>query len=319
MGTTIGFEYQDRPIIKQWNGYPETGEVAMDRNDHNQFLAVFGMQEATFMDRIILGAGLRYDHWLDYHHALSPRFTVNATPTSTTRIKLMYGSAFRVANAYERFYSSPGSTPNPTVSPESIDSCELVILQDVTSHLRVLGSTYVFRMHDLIALHTDPDSGDLTFQNLAKVNAHGASLELEGAWPFLRLRASYLLQNATWTPTGMASNALANSPHHMVKGLVVVPLLRERLHLYGEGRFLSQRESVQSLAGTASPVPGYLQINCGVHFKATSALSLQLLMRNVTNNKYLDPASDEFREPSLAQDGRSVWLRVRYDLALGAF
>jgi hypothetical protein len=42
-------------------------------------------------------------------------------------------------------------------------------------------------------------------------------------------------------------------------------------------------------------------------------------MRNVTNNKYLDPASDEFREPSLAQDGLSVWLRVRYDLALGAF
>ncbi len=317
VNTTVGFEYQDRPIIKQWNGYPETGEVVMDRNDHSQFLAVFGVQEVTVADRITVGGGLRYDDWLDYHGALSPRLTLNVTATESTRIKMMYGSAFRAANAYERFYggADSGYIANSGLRPESIDSYELVIVQRLTSQLRLLASAYSFRMHDLIALFTDPSSGNLSFQNLAVVNANGAGLEIEGAWPFLRFRASYLVQRSTWSEGGIAS-PLANSPHHMVKGRVLVPLLRERLQLFGEGWFLSQRESVQSLAGAAEPVPAYLQVNLGANLKLSPALSLQLVARNVTNDQHLDPASEEFRQASLPQDGLSVWLRLRYDFAL---
>jgi outer membrane receptor for ferrienterochelin and colicins len=316
VNTTVGVEYQDRPIIKQWNGYPETGEVALDRNDHSQFLAAFAMQEATLADRITLGAGVRYDHWVAYHHALCPRLTLNATPTATTRIKVMYGSAFRAANAYERFYDAVGASANPGIRPESIDSYELVILQDLTNHLRMVGSAYVFRMHDLIALHTDPGSGNLSFQNLAEVNARGASLEVEAAWSFLRVRASYFVQKATWSQSSAAPTTLPNSPHHMVKARLLVPLLHERLHFFSEGWFLSQRESVQSLAGTAAAVPAYLQVNAGASFRVIPAVWLQLLARNVTNRRHLDPASDEFREPSLAQDGLSMWLRARYDFGL---
>lgn len=65
-------------------------------------------------------------------------------------------------------------------------------------------------------------------------------------------------------------------------------------------------------------MPAYLQVNLGGTFKVTPALSLQLVARNVTNDKHRDPASDEFREPDLAQDGPSVWLRLRYDLSLAA-
>jgi outer membrane receptor for ferrienterochelin and colicins len=316
VNTTMGLEFQDRASIKQWNGYSETGEVLLDRDDHSRFLAMYGMQEATLADHVTLGAGLRYDHWIGYHSALSPRLTLNLTLTATTRVKLMYGSAFRAANAYERFYDVAGQRSNPDIRPESIDSYEMVIVQDLTGHLRLLGSAYSFRMHDLIAYYTDPASGYLSFQNLARVNAHGAGLEVEGAWPFLRFRASYQIQKATWNEAGIASNPLANSPHHMMKGRLMVPLLRERLHFFGEGWFLSRRESVQSLAGAAPPVSAYQQINLGVNFKVTRALSLQLLARNVTDNKHLDPASEEFRQPSLPQDGLSVWLRACYDVAL---
>jgi outer membrane receptor for ferrienterochelin and colicins len=315
VNTTLGIEYQDRARIRQWNGDQETGEVYLDRNDHSQFLALFGMQEATLVDHVTLGAGLRYDHWLDYHHALSPRLTLNVKPTATTRVKLMYGSAFRAANAYERFYDS-GYTTNPDLRPESINSYELVILQELTAHLRLLGSAYSFRMHDLIALSTDPASGNLSFQNLARVNARGASVELAGMWQLLRFRASYLIQEATWNESGIPSSSLANSPRHMVKGKVLVPLLPERLHVFGEGWFLSQRESVQSLAGTAPPIPAYLQINLGASLKIKPGLSLQLVARNVTNHKRLDPASEEFREPAIPQDGLSLWLRARFDYSL---
>ncbi len=319
VNTTLGIEYQNRSRIKQWNGYPETGEVLLDRNDHSQFVAVFGMQEATIADRVTLGAGLRYDQWIDYHHALSPRFTLNLSPTATTRVKLMYGSAFRAANSYERFYGADlsvgGFRANPDIRPESIDSYELVIVQTLSSHLRLLGSAYSFHMHDMIALYTDAGSGLLSFQNLAEVKARGAGIEVEGAWPFIRLRASYVIQRATWSESHL-STPLANSPHHMVKGRLLVPLLRERLHLFAEGWFLSQRESSQSLAGSAAPVPAYLQVNLGGTLKLTPALALQLVARNVTNDKHRDPASDEFRQPDLPQQGLSVWLRLRYDLTL---
>jgi outer membrane receptor for ferrienterochelin and colicins len=320
VNTTAGVEYQNRARIRQWNGYPETGEVLLDRNDHSQFVAVFGMQEATLADKVTLGAGVRYDHWIAYHHALSPRLTLNLTPTATTRIKLMYGSAFRAANAYERFYGTDlangGFTANPNLRPESIDSYELVIVQSLSSHLHVLGSAYSFHMRDMIALYTDASSGMLSFQNLAEVKAHGAGLEVEGAWPFVRFRASYVIQRATWTEAGVASTSLANSPHHMVKGRLVVPLLRERLQVFAEGWFLSQRDSVQSLAGTAEPVPAYLQLNLGGTLKLMPALALQLVARNVTNDKHRDPASDEFHQPDLQQQGLSVWLRLRYDFSL---
>jgi iron complex outermembrane receptor protein len=320
VNTTVGVEYQNRGRIKQWNGYRETGEVLLDRNDHSQFVAVFGMQEATLADWVTVGAGLRYDHWIAYHHATSPRVTVNLSPTATTRVKLMYGSAFRAANAYERFYgadpSAGGFRANPDIRPESIDSYELLIVQTLSSHLHLLGSAYSFSMHDLIALYTDPTSNLLSFQNLAEVKGHGAGLEVEGAWPFVRFRASYVVQRATWAQAGASSTALANSPHHMVKGRLVVPLLHERLQLFAEGRFLSQRDSVQSLAGAAAPVPAYLQVNLGGTLKIVPALSLQLVARNVTNDKHRDPASDEFVQPDLAQEGLSVWLRLRYDWSL---
>jgi iron complex outermembrane receptor protein len=235
-------------------------------------------------------------------------------------VKLMYGSAFRAANAYERFYgadpSAGGFRANPDIRPESIDSYELLIVQTLSSHLHLLGSAYSFSMHDLIALYTDPASNLLSFQNLAEVKGHGAGLEVEGAWPFVRFRASYVVQRATWAEAGASSTALANSPHHMVKGRLVVPLLHERLQLFAEGRFLSQRDSVQSLAGAAAPVPAYLQVNLGGTLKIVPALSLQLVARNVTNDKHRDPASDEFVQPDLAQEGLSVWLRLRYDWSL---
>lgn len=324
LSTTVGVEYQNRARIKQWNGSRETGEVLLDRNDHSQFLAVFAMQEATLAERVTLGAGLRYDQWIAYHHALSPRVTLNVAPTATTRVKLMVGSAFRAANAYERFYGIANSASagqgdyvaNPGIRPESIDSYELVVVQTLSSRLRLLGSAYLSRMHDLIALYTDPASGALSFQNLAEVKAHGAGLELEGAWPAVRFRVSYQVQDATWTEAGTATRTLANSPHHMVKGRLAVPLLRERMHLFTEGWFLSERDSVHSLAGTAARVPGYAQVNLGGTFKIKPALSLQLVARNVTNQKHRDPASEEFREPDLPEEGLSLWLRLRYDLAL---
>ena len=311
VNTVVGAEVQDRFRQMQRNFEPETGVVNFDRDDASKFLALYGTGEATLVDRVILNAGLRYDHWLDYHHSLNPRLALIVEPTNRTVIKLLYGSAFRAANAYERFYGGPDFLINPSVRPETLRSGEVVLEQYLGEKVRALANAYWYRMSDMIAL--TQVGGLYQYANLNAVEARGIGFEVEAKWPSgVRGRVNYLLQKATVSQAGSSASELPNSPRHLAKLNLTVPVWRQKVFAAADARYLSRRRTVQSLAGTASPVDGYFLADLALTVKPIPRLSVSAILRNLTNQKYLDPASEEHVQNGIPQDGISAWLRVTF-------
>ena len=89
----------------------------------------------AFTDDITLGTqwrlnlGLRYDRANEAASHLSPRVGLIYSPRPDATLKLLYGSAYRTANAFERFYNYP-SVPlqqgNLDLKPEIINTYEAV-------------------------------------------------------------------------------------------------------------------------------------------------------------------------------------------------
>ena len=313
VNTIAGTEVQDRFRLMQRNFEPETGNVNFDRNDASRVLGVYATGEATLWDRIVLNAGLRYDHWFGYHHSLNPRCALILEPVDRTVIKLLYGSAFRAANAYERFYGGPDFQINPGVRPETLRSGEVVLEQYLGEHVRALANAYWYRMNDMIAF--TQIGGLYTYDNLNAVDARGVGVELEAKWASgLRGRVSYLLQKATVSQASAAEADLPNSPHHLAKLTMIVPVWRQMVFAALEARYLSQRQTVQSLGGTASPMDGYFLADLAITVKPTKRLTLTAIARNLTNQKYLDPASDEHVQNGIPQDGFTAWLRATFSM-----
>src|SRR5204862_4225056 len=128
-------------------------------------------------------------------------------------LKFIYGTAFRDPNFLE--LSDPRFQD---IGPEKITSYELVYEQGIGRHLRSSLSGFYNEMDDLIALENG------RFRNF-DAEAKGIEVALEGIWvDGIRTRASY-----TWQETeNLSTNQLLpDSPKHLLKANLSVPLLRE--------------------------------------------------------------------------------------------
>lgn len=76
--------------------------------------------------------GGRWDHYSDFGAQLSPRAGLILTMQQNTAIKLLYGRAFRAPSAAELYFvpaGSAGSTGSTDLSPETLDSLDLVFMR----------------------------------------------------------------------------------------------------------------------------------------------------------------------------------------------
>lgn len=76
--------------------------------------------------------GGRWDHYSDFGAELSPRAGLIVTMQKNTAIKLLYGRAFRAPSAAELYFAptgSVGSTGSTDLSPETLDSLDLVFMR----------------------------------------------------------------------------------------------------------------------------------------------------------------------------------------------
>jgi len=118
---------------------------------------------------------------------------------------------------------------------------------------------------------------------------------------------SYLLQNAEVAGT---SASLTNSPRHMAKARVAVPV-GTRAFTSVEWQFIGERSTLADQTVDAASV---------VHLTGgwTIAPSLVLTgsIRNLFDQRYSDPGSDEHLPDSIQQNGRTV--RVGFRWTIGA-
>lgn len=302
---SLGGEYQDnfRQDLKNFDL-----EVFLSSRNRSDNWGAYLQDEVQLRDNLLLNLGLRHDHYDSFGGTTNPRLALIYSPLVKTTFKLLYGEAFRAPNAFEQHYHDGLATqkPNPELDPERIKTYELVLEQYLGEHLRAVASGFYYEIEDLINLTLDPADGLLVFDNLDEVEATGAEFELEGKWDRgLEGRVSYTYQEAKDRST---DKLLSNSPRHLAKVNIIVPLIGEMVLLGIEEQYTSKRKTV-----LRNETGGYAVTNLTLFGrKLYKELRVSASVYNLFDKKFSDPASLAHRQETIEQDGRVFRFKLAY-------
>jgi len=302
-----GAEY--RYNTRQDQGYSNPTTTYLKHSRQSGIWALYLQDEARLGDHVILNAGVRHDGYDTFGGTTNPRLALIVSLGEATSIKFLYGKAFRAPNAYELYYNDGGFSQksNPNLRPETIQTYEIALEHAFGSRLRGAASVYQYRIKNLINLETDPLDLLLIFENVDRVKAQGAEVEMEGKLSrSLDARASYAWQKSENELTG---DTLSNSPRHMAKLGLAKAMARERFQAALELQYLGSRDTV-----TGGRTGSYVLTNLTLlsrNWKNGPTLSFSVY--NLFDRHYGDPGGEEHVQEVIPQDGRNYRLQVKYD------
>lgn len=301
---TAGVEYIDNVHQDQESRYLNPPASILDLDRRSQQTGVYLQDEVKLAPWLIGTAGLRYDGYEQFSR-ITPRAGLIFLPSATQSYKYLYGNAFRAPNAYELNAVYFGDGVN-ALRPESIDTHELVWERYTGDWLRTSVSGYWYRADRLITLAPAPSTFlGITYRNQGEVRARG--LELEGQmrlWRGWQASTSYALQRATDRDT---RDELPNSPRHMLKGRVSIPLLSPRSYLALEGLYVSARGTLSG--GSVAPAG---TVNLTLTQPIGGSWELVGSVRNLFDIDYSDPASSQHLQDVIPQNGRTARIGLRW-------
>jgi iron complex outermembrane receptor protein len=302
---TAGGEYRDNLRQDQSNYDTRPFRVYVDDRRSSFSGGLFLQDEWTITPKLTLNAGLRYDYYNCLHSSTNPRAGLIYQPGKQSVFKLLYGTAFRIPNAYELYYWAPGSTPALMLHPEKIKTLELVWEQGISAGVSVSSSVYHNRINNLISQQKLAD-GTSIYANLDKAHSTGLELELNGKLPSqLEGKLSYGLQR-TIDPSSGAW--LTNSPEHLLKLNVAFPLFTPHLSAGVDGQYSSRSLTLAgtSVAGRPTVNVTLLGRDLGHH------ADLSASVYNLLDQRRFDPGAAEHRQSAIEQDGRSFRVKLTW-------
>lgn len=301
---TLGAEYRDNVRQNQRNADQTPFSLYFQDKRDSQLWAFYVQDEFSLLDNLTLNAGVRYDHYDAFGGTTNPRLALIYNWQGTTA-KLLYGEAFRAPTVYEQYYVGTGLKANPRLEPERISTYELIVEQTIGRHLRASLVGYYYTIHGLITQDSDPTDGLLVYTNAEDVEAKGLEFQLDGYWASgLEGRLAYALQEAE---DQRQRKQLTNSPHHILKWNLTIPLIADTLFAGIEARYLSSRFTLS-------------RHKTGAHFVTNITLFSQRLFDrievtgsvfNLFDVRYGDPGHPEHRQNVITQDGRTFWLKLK--------
>lgn len=304
---TLGGEFRHdlRQDQRNWDEDPFVRYLD-DRRDSLHW-GVYGQDEFVLLPRLTFNGGVRYDYFESSGDSINPRLALIYNPLDDTILKVLYGTAFRAPNVYERYYTTFLQKGNANLKPERITTYELILEQYLGKALRGTIVGFYYTIDDLVNLVTDPADGLLVFQNTQSISAKGVEVELEGRWSNGVLgRVSYTYQRVEDDRTG---EGLPDSPAHVVKLNLSVPLIREKLFAGLEVQYTSERK-----LRTDKALKGFFLANAtllSVHLPV-KGLEASASVYNLFDYRYSDPASEEHQQSAIEQDGRSFRVKLTY-------
>lgn len=303
---TFGGEARDDFLIQAHNFDVDPPLTYLDSHRYPYSFALYAQDEIAVCTNLTVNAGVRYDYFSTFGDTVNPRTAVIYNPWTAGTFKFIYGRAFRAPNAYELYYIQPAYKANPDLQPETIRSFELVYEQGLPANLRLTGSLFLNEIDGLISQTVDPNDGKNFFANLDNVEARGVEAELEGRWKGgLRTRLSYTFTEARDTSTDMILN---NSPKHLGKASVVLPLWREKIFAGLEFQAMSSRTTVQE-----NKLGGFTVANATLYSRdLLKNLEFSASLYNLFGTKYSDPVSPDYLQDAIRQDGRTFRLKLTY-------
>ena len=298
---TIGSEarYDYALALENYDLLPRS--IYVNAHRHNYFTGIYAQDEFKVRDNLLLDAGVRYDYFDSVGSTFSPRAALIYHPWKPSTIKLLYGQAYRAPDASENYYSWPIPPGGTELKPETIRTYEVVYEHRFN---QVWQAKTAFFYNELKNLITYGDTQ--AYVNLPSVTTEGIESELSAHFANeLSGRFSYTYANAKDGSTGLR---LANSPEHMVKLNLAVPVWKKKLFASTEVQFMSRRSTV-----SGDHVPGYWLVNAGLFSREiVPGLEVSLSVYNLFDTRYSDPATSDFLQPAIEQNGRTLRIKATW-------
>ena len=305
---TAGAEFQLNTHLEIAAFYVGSSSEALRLHTSTDTYGFFIQDEWAITKQLELNVGARYDVLDRFGSTVNPRGALVYHPWKETAVKLLYGHAFRAPNLYESDYANNtiGYEANPDLRPESIRSYEAVLEQNISPALRLSASVFYNQVEDLISEGIGEASAEIFFANLESAETTGASLELEAKLPIgLATRGSYTFQNSIDEVTG---RRLSNSPQHLAKLNLLVPLYRDKLT---GGLELQYSSAVQNARGRTTD--GFVVANWTFFSRnLIKNLEVSASIYNLFDAKYAHPAGPEHLQEIIQQNGRTFRLKVTH-------
>ncbi|CAN7277005.1 TonB-dependent receptor [Pseudoduganella sp. LjRoot289] len=264
---------------------------------------VFLEDEWRLSPGLLLNAGLRYDSDSNVGGQFSPRVALMAQVDPADTVKLIYGTAYRVPNAYEQYYAVAGvQQASPGLSAEKISTRELIFERRLDASSMARLSLFRYRMRGLITQELEAGSGVLVFANVDHATAMGAEAAYERQFERgLRLRASLAVQHSD--DGGKVQPV--NSPRRLAKFNAAVPVPALRARVAAELQCVSARRTEHAYTGG----------HCVSNLTASSTRLLprtevSLALYNAFDARYADPAGPAFVQEALERQSRTLAVKL---------
>ena len=304
---TAGTEYRDNFRQNLINYDVDPYARYLDNRRESKNVGVYLQNEFAIRENVNLSVGLRHDYHTIFGGTTKPRLGLIYHPAPKMAIKLLYGEAFRAPSNHELVYSpSEINNPNLALKPETIKTTELVVEKYLKDRIRLSASGYLYRINGLIARQIAPTEAYITYKNAGRVESKGFEFEIETRLAGgLEGRLGYTLQDSRDRET---KQTLTNSPKHLAKFNLSVPLIKQRILASLELQYTSER---RTLAGSDAPAFWLSNFNLFSQ-KLMKGLNLSFGVYNLFDQKYGDPGSSEHRQNTIEQDGRNLRLKLTY-------
>ncbi|MEI6305194.1 MAG: TonB-dependent receptor [Deltaproteobacteria bacterium] len=305
---SLGAEFRHNLTQNQKNVDIDPSTTHLDDRRHSLNWGGFIQNEYHILEPLRINLGVRYDSYESFN-AVNPRAALVYTPVEATAIKLLYSEAFRAPNAYELYYQDGvAMTSNPGLKPEKIRTIDAIWEQYFLENYRTSVGGFYYRVTELIS-QTSNDEGRIIYRNIDKTETFGAAFSLEGFWQNgAKMRMSYNWQQATNVNTGAL---LSNSPRHLAKVNVSIPLFMQHLFISPELQYSSPRITLNGVK-TNDPLTANLTIFC--RDLGLKGLEASASVYNLFDVNSQDVASEE-HAPNLhtiSQDGINFRFKLSY-------
>jgi len=295
----LGVEYRDE-FRQLWRNYDDVpNPIITDHPGSAYNYGAFLQADFAVLTNLHVSAGARGDQYGHLDPTANPRAALIYNPLPKSTLKAIYGSAFRAPNFLERFLQNPAA---PLV-PETIRTYELVWEQDIGAHLRSSVSGFYNEIDDLITVQ------NLSASNLKGAEARGVETQLEARWDKtgLRAQASYTFQE---TEDRQTHQWLTDSPKHLVKFNLSLPIVPRRLFASGEFQYTTRRRTLYGTDATGFGIVNLTLFSQSV----TRNLELSASFYNLLDRRYSDPAPaiPSYVEDVIGQAGRTFRVKLTY-------
>jgi len=309
---TVGTEYTYHPAADQGN-FDIGGDTYLDEDHSFSTIGVYAQDEWQVVPTLALVGGVRYDRFYDRLDRFSPRAAAVWSPTEQTRIKLLYGSAFRPPNQQEQYYAYDAegiaNLANSDLKSEVIDTYEVALEHQLPRGARARASFYHYEINDLIEQTEVPPPNDsvvsaVQYQNSASARANGVELQLRVPLPrSASLHSAYAFQDAQ----AAGGARLSNSPKHLGTLGLLLPLPAE-IDAGLEVRVVGPRRTRSGERVDTAVVPN-LTLNRHTPIRG---LDVSASVYNFLNQSYSDPVGSEFLQEKIEQDCITFRVQVMY-------